>query len=310
MRVGEEPLLSIGSLRVISFQCPKCQAALKRTDDGAGLLSKCPKCGSSVQVPRPTAGEEVIEVTPAVLLSKELAKPSPVRGLEQAEVLPAYELKEVQESHRYAKRGFPLWLLAVVIPAGALLLCCAGGIGFAILRTYSPGSKQPTPTDTYIHAPSRFSFPPRVGIFAREVVKQYDREGMDVSVSYNMDPTVAMTVYVYPIPQGGPDGNLDGHFENCKREVLSRHQRAELVSEAALTVAPGGQRRPGKHATFTFTERFARREQAVRSELYLFAFGTWFIKYRVTYPVGQQAKAEPIIKTFIEELSWPEEDKR
>ena len=33
------------------------------------------------------------------------------------------------------RQGFPLWILAVVIPAvGALLMCCVGGVGFAVYR--------------------------------------------------------------------------------------------------------------------------------------------------------------------------------
>jgi hypothetical protein len=73
-----------------------------------------------------------------------------------------------------------------------------------------------------------------------------------------------------------------------------------------LTAAAGGQQRIGQSAAFTFTGSFANRQQPLRSELYLFADGQWFIKYRVSYPVGQQATAEPAIKEFIEQLSWHE----
>ena len=55
--------------------------------------------------------------------------------------------------------------------------------------TVSPSGRQSievAPAETYTHAPSRFSFPPRVGNFAREAVTQYDREGLDVSVGYNL----------------------------------------------------------------------------------------------------------------------------
>jgi hypothetical protein len=142
--------------------------------------------------------------------------------------------------------------------------------------------------------------------FARETIKQYDREGRDVSVGYNWGQAVAMTVYVYPIPQGGSDSTLEGHFQSCKREVLSRHQGAELLSENQVIASPGGKKRTGSRAAFSYTERFAQQQQPVHSELYLFVLRPWFIKYRVTHPAGQEAKAEPVIKAFIEELSWPE----
>jgi hypothetical protein len=166
---------------------------------------------------------------------------------------------------------------------------------------------QPNATETYTHPPSRFNFPPMVAGFARETVKQYDREGRDVSVGYNQGQAVAMTVYIYPVPQGGSDANLEGHFQNCKREVLSHHQAAGLLSENQVTVPPGGQKHSGWRAAFSYTERFAQQQQTVRSDLYLFFVGPWFIKYRVTYPEGQEATAEPVINAFIDELAWPEE---
>jgi hypothetical protein len=177
--------------------------------------------------------------------------------------------------------------------------------------TVSPGGR-PTiavaPAETYTHAPSRFSFPPNVGSFAREAVTQYDREGLDVSVGYNLGQDVAMTVYVYPIGEGKPDSSLEGQVEKCKRQILTQHAGAKVISEAPVTVSPGGQKRSGRQSVFTYTGRFAHRQQAVRSELCLFAVGPWFIKYRVTYPVARQTEAEPAIRTFLEELHWPEKD--
>jgi len=164
---------------------------------------------------------------------------------------------------------------------------------------------QPGPTEFFTHEPSDFRFPPRLADFGREAVKQYDRDGLNVSVGYNLGQSVAMTVFVYPVALAAPDNTLGVHFEACKRDVLSRHEGAAVVAEGPTTVAPGGQQRPGQHAAFTYTAPFARRQQAVRSELYLFMDGKWFIKYRVTYAVGDQPTAEPAIKAFIEDLSWP-----
>src|SRR5262249_7882159 len=107
---------------------------------------------------------------------------------------------------------------------------------------------QPTLTEAYIHPPSRFSFPPTVAGFARETVKQYDPEGLDISVGYNQGQSIAMTVYVYPKPVDGPDSGLDSHFQNCKREVLSGHRGSELLSGGPASASPGGQKRTGQHA--------------------------------------------------------------
>jgi hypothetical protein len=165
---------------------------------------------------------------------------------------------------------------------------------------------QPGRTETYTNAPSQFRFPPRIGGFEREQVTQHDRQGQDVGVGYNdLRHGVAVTVFVYPIPQRAPDDTLAGHFGTCKAEVLGRHSGAQFVSEQTAQISPGGVQRSGQHATFTYTEVFAHQRQPVRSELFLFTHGQRFIKYRATYPVGQQAAAEPVIRAFIDELAWP-----
>jgi hypothetical protein len=116
---------------------------------------------------------------------------------------------------------------------------------------------------------------------------------------------VAATVFVYPIGQRPPNNTLAGHFVTCKDEVLNRHADAKLLSEGKAQVAPGGHKQDGLHAAFTCTDVFAHQRQSVRSELYLFAHRRSFVLFRVTYPVGEQAAAEPAIKAFIERLAWP-----
>jgi hypothetical protein len=117
-----------------------------------------------------------------------------------------------------------------------------------------------------------------------------------------------VTIYVYPVSQEAPNTTLQSQFDACKREVVTHHNSAVIVAESAVTVA-GGQQRNGQFAAFTFTGLFANRQQALRSELYLFVEDQWFIKYRVSYPIGQQLTAEPAIKSFIEELKWHEPGK-
>ena len=165
---------------------------------------------------------------------------------------------------------------------------------------------QPSRGTTYTNAPTQFHFPPRIGSFEREQVTEFDRQGQDVGVGYNdLGHGIAVTVYVYPIPPRAPDDTLSGHFTSCKAEVLGRHSGAWLVSENAAQISPAGVRRSGQHAIFSYTEIFAHQRQPVLSEIYLFTKGQRFIKYRATYPVGQQAIAQPAIRSFIDELAWP-----
>jgi hypothetical protein len=164
---------------------------------------------------------------------------------------------------------------------------------------------QPAPGETYTHQPSGFHFPPKVGAFAREAVQQYDREGQDISVGYNLGQSAAMTVYVYPPQPGAPDKSLAGQFETCKNEIVGHHAGAKQTFAGPITATVGGQERTGRRAAYTLTEPSAARQQELGSELYLFTEGKWFIKYRVTYSAGERETVEPAIKAFITDLKWP-----
>jgi len=104
---------------MIAFPCPNCQAALKAPEKKAGARTKCPKCGSPVQVPGHTlsAPPVVADILPA----EDLADAPPVQAPAVASAPGGRPAK---------RRGFPLWILWVAIPSGLLLLlCCGGGVG-------------------------------------------------------------------------------------------------------------------------------------------------------------------------------------
>jgi hypothetical protein len=163
------------------------------------------------------------------------------------------------------------------------------------------------PAQVYTNDASQFQFPPTVGDFQREsTFTQFDREGRDIGVGYNdLVQGVAATVYVYPLAQRPPNDTLESHFSTCKAEVLSKHADAKRLSEGKIHVSPGGHKQDGLRATFTFTDVFAHQRQSVRSELYLFTHRRSFVLFRVTYPAGQQAAAEPSVEAFIDGLAWP-----
>ena len=165
---------------------------------------------------------------------------------------------------------------------------------------------QPSRTTTYTNAPSQFCFPPRNGSFERDKVTEYDRQGLDVGIGYNdLKHRIAVTVFVYPISQRAPNDTLGGHFTTCKADVLTQHTGAQLISQEVVQISPAGVQHSGQHATFTYTETFWNQRQPLRSEVYLFTHGQRFVMYRATYPLDQQAVAEPAIRTFIAELAWP-----
>lgn len=161
-------------------------------------------------------------------------------------------------------------------------------------------------TATYTNAVSLFQFPPKLGAFTREQIHQFDREGRDIGVGYNdLHHGVSVTIFIYPVAQQAPNDDLEGHFGTCKADILRLHKDAGLVANRTEQVSAGGQKRNAKYACYAFTDMFAQQRQPVRSELYLFSQGQWFIKFRATYPIGQQTVVESALETFINDFVWP-----
>ncbi len=158
-----------------------------------------------------------------------------------------------------------------------------------------------------VHRHSGFRFPERAGGFQIAGAQQYDPEGLDVSAGYNQAdrPVVAVTVYVYPCPEGDPADVLQSHFEGCKGDVASVHPGVRLVREEPARIAPGGAAREGKRAVFEVPEHAATGLPASWSELDLFVHRGFFVKYRITCPRGVETEADPAIRQFLDLLEWP-----
>ena len=178
----------------------------------------------------------------------------------------------------------------------------------ALLVEGASGLIEVPPTETYTNAASRFQYPPKIGNFERERIQQHDNRGRDIGVGYNyIAHAIAITVFVYPIPLRAPNDNLEGHFDTCKNEILSRHIGAQLVAERTIQLSAAQKKRKGKQAVFTYTDNFAHQRQPVRSELSLFTHGQgqWFVKFTATYPTSQHSVAESDLKTFLDQFTWP-----
>jgi hypothetical protein len=129
---------------MIAFPCPKCRATLKAPEERIGAHTKCPYCGIPVQVlaiaipvaSRP-ASSSPVSIPPTVsapLVVELLPANTLTPGQRQARVVaPDREAGKSRVAVRPKRPGFPLWLLAVIVPG--VLLLCGGGIGLVIIVT-------------------------------------------------------------------------------------------------------------------------------------------------------------------------------
>ena len=173
-------------------------------------------------------------------------------------------------------------------------------------------------TGTYTHPGSGMPFPLAAGYFQRVKITQYDPQETDVGVGYNlysMGYQVAMTVYVYPAQVtsiGSPDDVVaaayasvrKSHFEGVKQAITDLHPDAVLVSEGPTTIEQDQMAYPGLKAAFEYEGSFFGRQQKLGTHAYLFNYGKWFVKYRVTYPKAAEEMALSRIEDFMAKFRW------
>ena len=211
-------------------------------------------------------------------------------------------------------RARPLWSIPLVLTLAGLLLVSA-------CRATEGELSEPTiqtPEGDFTHPAAKITFPESIGDFERVEVTQYDKSGKDVSVGYNLDSPdlITATVYVYPgrdVLNLGSDSDtvaaakdlLDQkQFEGSKEAILATTPGLTLVSEAESIVIANPSEQAGRRAIFEGQGLIDGALTVLHTEVDLFGFGDWFIKYRFTYP-GESSTAPALILDFMNSLEWP-----
>jgi hypothetical protein len=197
--------------------------------------------------------------------------------------------------------------LAVV--AGLVAL----GLGCLVLITGCPSAPriaQPEtgPLETYVHQPSGYRFPASLFNVVRDNVKIHDVEGQSVSCGYHLLQLCNFTVHVYPVDSAAPNDTLDHAFEFAEAEMAKEYPGAKRLTEESIHRAVSLKERDGKHAVYAYKAVYLQRNQTMRTELFLFQDGKWFVKYLATYPEGDRESALISIDAFLDKsFLWPEQ---
>ena len=197
-----------------------------------------------------------------------------------------------------------------VLSTWALISCTHSEIsGF---RPLGPAGSD----DKYVHEFSNFVFPKQIGNFIRVSLQNLDPYGREVSVIYNSDSGIMLTVYVYPTTQLSLETEkdpLEEHFRGVKGVALRNSPGAKLVSEGSARLVQNGKSYSGKMAVMTMEDFRAKAKPSRKrpkgiSELRVFRLGEHFIRYRMAYTEAIRGKAEKEIKDFMSALKWPAEE--
>ena len=178
------------------------------------------------------------------------------------------------------------------------LLACGGA--------QSPDDEPVPDGDAATHVYSGTVFPHQVANFRWQSDEVYDAEGMDVSSEYANRDGVRITAYVYPRPRvhTDPQEDLAAELQQALYAMESVHSDFQLHQQDSFQVLHGGVASDGFHVDAEGV-RVASGEQAhVRTELYLFVHGPWFIKFRASYPADRAEAGAAAVRAFIDAFEW------
>lgn len=151
-----------------------------------------------------------------------------------------------------------------------------------------------------VHDNSSVKFPSQICRANR--LKPYYYGSDNFSIGYqlaNETCFVTFTVYVYK--------TLGVAFEDeyvKGKEAIELYYEETLKEENEFSIYQFNDSIFGKMAVYDLVQ-YAYGEPHFRtSYLYLFAYGDWFVKYRITHSNAYFVCANDAIKTFIEDFKW------
>ena len=183
----------------------------------------------------------------------------------------------------------------VALAATAILGGCATNKAMPPVQPFQPGANP----GELVHKDSGFAFPSRIGSFLRVTGHQYDAQGRDISVGYNGDIPVVVTVYVYP----AGTQSLEADLLEQSAMVLGAHPGATVTGRATVHVTPDEV--DAQSVAFSFSADFYGRNQPLHSELVLARHGDRFVKYRITYPAALADLGAEDSGKFLSHFTWP-----
>jgi hypothetical protein len=148
----------------------------------------------------------------------------------------------------------------------ALLVSMAGLCGCPTL--VQSGGTEIRLEGTYVHRPSGLVFPEAIGRSRRVSARQFDADGNDVGVGYNVeepDLQIALTVYVRPRFEGadGHPFSLEDQFKFERDTVMQHHAGAQSTPTQPAPAATAA--RSGLLRLLPYQGVFAGADQQVSS---------------------------------------------
>lgn len=191
--------------------------------------------------------------------------------------------------------------------------------------TYSPPIDRQaltpaTDQEVFVHPNTGMEFPGEVIGFKRGKVMTYDREGRDISVSYNrLGPlyNYAVTVYAYPsragLTQDGllkpvSEAELESEWDAVCRKLESTHKDDNWTWQVRTRgmISWSDRAMDGFFAAASYENPLPFGGVQWASAVYLLRTPHGFLKYRFSFPDSYGDGGIESMKEFLGELGWPD----
>jgi hypothetical protein len=183
----------------------------------------------------------------------------------------------------------------------------------ASIAAASPAAAQREITDApavWTHRGVGVAFPATIGDFQRDMIYEYNAEGTDVSVGYNLmrggKRLALVTIYIYP---PFPIGGCENQYADVKKSIeqADAYTGVRLVSETRAPSPSGRNAGVAYLARYKFNMKFDGAQEAlpVQSDAYLFcpAGAKWLVAYRATMADGADIGAD--VDMLTRSFQWP-----
>ena len=215
----------------------------------------------------------------------------------------------------------PLTLLLLAACAATLTGCPMAGTwkGSAPRSARLATPRALTAEGDVHHAGAGLTFPPTAAGFTRSAQHQYDQDGHDLSVGYDLvapNWRMFVTIYVYPGPEhtyiGATDAALratqaryvSGEMARVQAEILGTHTDAALLRQGPSALFPESPETGGVMAVFTDRMSTVFGPQDTLSEAHLALWASqWFLKVRATYPPQMEQAARQHLQQLVRRLT-------
>lgn len=153
----------------------------------------------------------------------------------------------------------------------------------------------------FVHKKSGMRFPKNIENISR--LKPYRYAPNNISVGYQLNNEncyATFTVYIY---EHDTILKLEEEFINSEKAIEMYHEE-HLVEEKEITLHQMNDSIQGKMAVYDLVSHAYGEPYFQSSYLYLFNYGKWFIKYRITFPDSYQKCAKKNMENFIASFKW------